>query len=83
MTPAQACVCEIGVHTGQLQVSAPPQPSEIVEQMTPSAAQVVGTQPAGWHEPLMLKDFADRKALTKAAETIVTAGVMADLGSAE
>lgn len=32
-----------------------------------------------WHAPLMLKDFADRKALTKAAETIVTAGVMADL----
>lgn len=36
-----------------------------------------------WHEPLMLKDFADRKALTKAAETMVTAGVMADLGSAK
>lgn len=32
-----------------------------------------------WHAPLHLKDFADRKALTKAAETMVTAGVMADL----
>lgn len=32
-----------------------------------------------WHAPLHLKDFADRKALTKAAETIVTAGVMSDL----
>lgn len=32
-----------------------------------------------WHAPLMLKDFADRKALTKAAETMVTAGVMSDL----
>lgn len=36
-----------------------------------------------WHAPLHLKDFTDRKALTKAAETIVTAGVMADLGQAE
>lgn len=36
-----------------------------------------------WHEPLHLKDFADRKALTKAAETIVTAGVMAELGAAQ
>lgn len=35
-----------------------------------------------WHAPLQLQDFADRKALTKAAETIITAGVMADLESA-
>jgi 1-acyl-sn-glycerol-3-phosphate acyltransferase len=32
-----------------------------------------------WHAPLQLSDFTDRKALTKAAETLVTAGVMADL----
>ena len=32
-----------------------------------------------WHAPLRLQDFADRKALTKAAETLITAGVMADL----
>jgi hypothetical protein len=51
--PAQACCCEIGVQTGQLQVSAPPQPFEIVEQMMPSAAQVVGTQPWLWQVPLM------------------------------
>jgi hypothetical protein len=49
----QACVREIGVQTGQLQVSEPPQPSEMVEQMMPSAAQVVGTQPCDWQEPLM------------------------------
>lgn len=34
-----------------------------------------------WHDPLNRADFADRKALTKAAETIVAAGVMADLPS--
>ena len=41
----------MGVHTGQLHVSEPPQPSEIVEQMMPSAAHVVGTHPWGWHAP--------------------------------
>lgn len=36
-----------------------------------------------WHAPLSLDDFEDRKALTKAAETIVTAGVLATLETAE
>lgn len=32
-----------------------------------------------WHAPLQRSDYADRKALSKAAETLVTAGVMADM----
>ena len=32
-----------------------------------------------WHAPIRHTDFPDRKALTKGAETIVTAGVMADM----
>lgn len=34
-----------------------------------------------WHDTLSLNDFDDRKALTKAAEVIITAGVMAKLES--
>lgn len=36
-----------------------------------------------WHAPITHTDFPDRKALTKAAETIVTAGVMADLAGGQ